>query len=101
MSDTDTPRRATVPPPPRAQRRGILAPVPDVQVTPPPDNMQKANSGHHDMNFKVDPELHTAFKTVASIKGMAMKDLLEASFQCWMDHNADDALRSVIKFTKR
>jgi hypothetical protein len=57
--------------------------------------MSKPNSGFVDMNFKVAPEFHQAFKVTAAIKGMPMKDLLWAAFQCWVDVHGDDAVRAV------
>jgi hypothetical protein len=77
------------PPPPRAAKRGILAAVPEIIVAPPPDNMQKANSGIQDMNFKVETEFHQEFKMAAVAKRMTMKELLEASFRCWVEKYGD------------
>jgi hypothetical protein len=93
----DNSRNAVVPPPPpRAAKRGILAAVPEITEAAAPDNMQKANSGIQDMNFKVDPGFHQAFKVAAAVKGMAMKDLLEASFRCWVEQYGDAALKALL-----
>jgi hypothetical protein len=81
-----------VPSPP--QRRGIIAQVPTPVAAP--DNLSKPNSGLQDMNFKMSPEFHRAFKITASIRGMAMKDLLEASFRCWVEHYGDDQAKALL-----
>jgi hypothetical protein len=95
VNDTPpTPTKALVPSPP-ARRRRLLAAVPDTVVTPPPRNMQKSNSGLQDLNFKVDPNFHTAFKVIAAIEGMPMKDLLEASFSAWVEKFSDDQIRAI------
>ena len=38
-----------------------------------------------DLNFKVDPDFHRAFKTEATVRGMSMKELLEASFKAFLE----------------
>ncbi len=40
-----------------------------------------------DLNFKVDPDFHKLFKTQAIIRGMTMKELLEASFKAFLEAN--------------
>jgi hypothetical protein len=55
-----------------------------------------SNTGVHDMNFKMDPDFHRAFKATASIRNMAMKELLEASFRCWVDAHGDDLIKSLL-----
>ena len=52
--------------------------------------MAAKKDGHGDLNFKVDPELRRQFKLVAAAKGMLMKDLLKASFDCWGERHADE-----------
>jgi hypothetical protein len=37
-----------------------------------------------DLNFKVDPEFHTKFKSVATIRRLSMKELLEECFQVYL-----------------
>jgi hypothetical protein len=85
---SDKPPTKTKGPPPR--RHGSR----DIVVTPP-TNLQKSNSGLQDLNFKVDPGFHTVFKVVATIKGMSMKELLEASFKAWVDKFGDDQIRAI------
>lgn len=90
MTD-NTPARVP-PPPPR--RRGIVAEVPTpARVT---DNLSKPNSGLQDTNFKVSPEFHRAFKIAASVRGMPMKELFEASFRAWLEVYGDDTLRALL-----
>lgn len=94
MSETNvTPIKAAVPPPPR---RGLMTPPPAPKVEPPTENMQKPNSGIQDMNFKVDPDFHMAFKLAATRKGMSMKELLEASFRAWLELHGDERLRAML-----
>lgn len=103
---------AKVPPPPRAPRgltaavSALVAPTAVSTVEPVseaprpslalPDNMSKPNSGLQDLNFKVEPELHRAFKVVASLRGMSMKDLMEASFRCWLEQYGDEHMRLLL-----
>src|SRR5437879_6139212 len=44
-----------------------------------------------DLNFKIDPELHQAFKTTAARRGVSMTALFEACFGCWSEIHAADA----------
>jgi hypothetical protein len=81
-------------PPPRVAKRGILAEVPKVDA--PAENLATSNSGTQDLNFKVDPQMHRAFRTAASIKGLKMKELLEASFRCWVEHYGDDTIKALV-----
>lgn len=60
------------------------------------DDLVKPNSDLQDLNFKVSPELHRAFKTTASLRKIAMKDLLEAAFRCWQDTYGDDLTRFLL-----
>lgn len=96
MSDTNEvePKGPRVPPPPPKRNRGIIAPVPVTEQAP--DNMQKPNSGTQDMNFKVDPIFHQAFKVTAAMRKMPMKDLLEAAYRCWLEHYGSDAERTML-----
>lgn len=94
-------------------RRGLIIPV-DTPVAPPPlpaaappfvqtelaisheppapaprrqvaNNMATPNNGLVDLNFKVAPNLHQKFKIEATMRRMSMKDLLEASFKCYLE----------------
>jgi hypothetical protein len=38
-----------------------------------------------DLNFKVSPNLHRAFKVIAAERGMPMKDLLNSALRCWIE----------------
>lgn len=88
-------------PPPPPRRRGLAA-IPIPQTTAPVDNLSRPNSGVQDLNFKVEPDFHRAFKTTATIKGMSMKELLEASFSIWIETYGDDTIRSLIpRLTKK
>jgi hypothetical protein len=73
--------KAPVPPPPR-QRLMAQAPAPTLQI---PDNLSRSNDDIQDMNFKVSPDFHRRFKSTATLWGMSMKDLLEASFKLWVE----------------
>jgi hypothetical protein len=69
------------PPPPRR----LVAPPAPIQA---PDNLTQANEGVvalQDMNFKVAPRFHTLFKGEAVMRGMSMKELLEAALKCYLD----------------
>jgi hypothetical protein len=46
-----------------------------------------SNKPSVDLNFKVDPDFHRAFKTEATVRGMSMKELLEASFKAFLGSN--------------
>lgn len=61
------------------------------------DSSESRTAGPRDMNFKVDPEFHRAFKTTASIRGMSMKELLESAVQCWLERYGDDQTRHLFK----
>lgn len=67
-----------VPPPPakRKSRLGASAPKASVAV----DHLSEpSDSGKmQDMNFKVSPSFHKRFRVEASLRGMSMKELLEA-----------------------
>ena len=54
------------------------------------------HKGQQDLNFKVSPEMHRAFKATASLKGILMIDLLEASFQCWQEKFGDEQTRNLM-----
>lgn len=81
----ETPKVA--PPPPRKSRLAA-APPPPVEA---PDNLtQPTDQGSgalQDMNFKVRPDFHTSFKGEAVLRGMSMKEFLEACYKCYLDVN--------------
>lgn len=83
-----------MPPPPRKGRRGILADVPDPKESL--RNLSQPNSGLQDLNFKVDPALHHAFKVTAAMRNMPMKDLLDAAFRCYVEHYGTDIERGML-----
>jgi hypothetical protein len=87
-----------VPPPPRSRARGLQTPPPAPnEPTVAEPNLSKPNSGIQDMNFKMDPEFHAAFKMIASKRKMAMKEMLEASFRCWVDVNGDEMEKAILR----
>ena len=49
-----------------------------------------------DLNFKVSPEMHRAFKTTASLRGIPMVDLFKESFQSWQEKFGDEQTRSLM-----
>jgi hypothetical protein len=49
-----------------------------------------------DLNFKVKPDLHYAFKMIAARRDMKMKDLLKASLRAWIDAYGDDDDRELM-----
>lgn len=69
-------------PPPRTR---LAAPPPPPQEAP--DNLSTpSNEGAlQDMNFKVAPRFHRRFKIEAGLRGVSMKELLEASFQTYLE----------------
>lgn len=80
-----------VPPPPARQRRGLQVPVPTAsEPDRPVDNLSRPNTGLQDMNFKMDIDFHRCFKIAATKRNMAMKEMLEAAFRCWVENYGDD-----------
>lgn len=65
------------PPPPPANR--LPAPPPRLDETP--TNMGTPTEDLVTMNFKVPPRLRMQFKSESSMRGMSMRDMLEASFK--------------------
>lgn len=94
MTEEPKDKKIIVPPPPRT-RRGIIAEVPqaDGNIV---DNLSKPNTGLQDMNFKMDADFHRAFKVAASMRNMAMKEMLEASFRCWVEHYGDPSIQALL-----
>lgn len=72
--------RAKVPPPLKQR----LAAAPPVTMIAP-DNLSKPSDEVQDLNFKVSPAFHRDFKVTATVRGMSMKELLEASFSAWKE----------------
>lgn len=94
IDDNPKDSSAIVPLPPRARTRGLQVPVPAPNDTL--GNLAKPNSGTQDLNFKVSPELHTAFKVTSSLRKMPMKDLLDAAFRFWLEHNGSDMEKKLL-----
>lgn len=46
-----------------------------------------ASGRAHDLNFKVSPDFHRAFKVQASLRGLSMRELLELSFNEYTKRN--------------
>lgn len=71
------------PPPKRASRLAVQPPLP-LQA---PDNLTKpTDQGKlQDLNFKVSPDFHIQFKGEATLRGMSMKEFLEACFLCYTE----------------
>jgi hypothetical protein len=91
MTKSDT---SIVPMPPRAKTRGLQVPVPAPAESM--DNLAKSNAGLQDMNFKMDLDFHRAFKATAGLRNMAMKELLEASFRCWIDTHGNEMEKQLL-----
>jgi hypothetical protein len=49
-----------------------------------------------DLNFKVDPDFHFAFKMTATRRKMPMKDLLDAAFTCWLEQCGTEDEKSLL-----
>ena len=49
-----------------------------------------------DLNFKVDPSFHRAFKTASAMSGLSMKELLEASLLAWTDAHGAETLKAFL-----
>ena len=74
-------------------RKSLLAPPGRTRLAAPPPPPQEApdhlstpsdEGALQDMNFKVAPKFHRRFKIEASVRGVSMKELLEASFQAYL-----------------
>lgn len=53
--------------------------------------------GLADLNFKVERDFHHVYKLVATLKGMSMKELLEASFHAWVKRFGDDQIKVLVR----
>jgi hypothetical protein len=74
------------PPPPVAVQAPSPKRLPEVPTpAETPSNLSVSSDGVRDLNFKVSPEFHLRFKTTATVWGMSMKDLLEASYAAWVE----------------
>jgi hypothetical protein len=49
-----------------------------------------------DLNFKVDPSFHRAFKTASAMSGLSMKELLEASLLVWIEAHGAETLKAFL-----
>jgi len=67
--------------------RGLVFAREPVPVASNPSVDLNSNKPSVDLNFKVDPDFHRAFKTEATVRGMSMKELLEASFKAFLGSN--------------
>ena len=78
-------KKIAPPPPKRSSRLSVQPPLP-LQA---PDNLTKPTDegALQDMNFKVRPGFHTTFKAEATLRGLSMKDFLEACYLCYIDKN--------------
>ena len=80
-----TTTKVKISPPPRKMRFVTSVPVPDDIA----DNLSKPSDTGHlsfvDLNFKVSQDMHRRFKLEATLRGLSMKDLLEASFKCYLE----------------
>lgn len=94
MSMVDDTTKPIVPAPPRAARRGLQSPPPAPAETL--DNLAKSNAGSENMNFKMDPDFHRAFKTISSLRNMRMKELLEAAMRCWIDKYGNEFEKTLL-----
>jgi len=52
---------------------------------PVPDNLSIPTDQWADLNFKVSPAFHRAFKKEATDRGWSMKELLEASLRMFLE----------------
>lgn len=85
------------PPPERPLTRRLSVSIPDTET---PNNLTIPNSGRHDLNFKVSPELRRRFKTEAAARGWNMKQLLEACFESFLRQHGElskDLFREMIR----
>lgn len=96
--DQKTKTELNVPAPPRTRLNRGLPEAPkanEVQST----NLSTSNTGLQDMNFKMNADFHRAFKMTAAGRNMAMKEMLEASFRCWVDLNGTEQEKSWLPST--
>jgi hypothetical protein len=49
-----------------------------------------------DLNFKVSPSFHRAFKAASTMSDLSMKELLEASLLAWIDANGAETLKAFL-----
>lgn len=81
-------QKPVIPEPP-ARKRRLQMDVPTPTFAP--DNLStpsdSGTAGFQDMNFKVNPAFHKRFRLEATLRGMTMKELLEASFKAYLETN--------------
>jgi predicted HicB family RNase H-like nuclease len=53
----------------------------------PSENLTKPDEKLKDLGFRVDPVFHQQFKIEAAIRGMSMRELLEAAFRSYCDNH--------------
>jgi hypothetical protein len=59
------------------------------KLRPNPRTLPAYAEDSQDLNFKVKSDFHYSFKITATKRKMPMKDLLDASFRCWVKHHGD------------
>jgi len=52
--------------------------------------LEDRQPGSKDLNFKVAADFHRLFKTTAAEHGMAMRELLEAALQVWLEKKREE-----------
>lgn len=72
------------PPPPKRNAQRLKS-APPARIEAPNNLIEPTDDVLQDMNFKVKPEFHFTFKAEALHRRMSMKELLEASFKCYLD----------------
>lgn len=65
-------------------RSRLSAPPPPPQDAPDNLSTPSDEGALQDMNFKIAPKFHRRFKMEAVLRGLSMKELLEASFQAYL-----------------
>jgi hypothetical protein len=60
--------------------------------------LTRTSSTHlKDLNFKVDPRFHYAFRIAAHYQGLTMKAFLEGRFASWMEAYPDSQLIGMLR----
>lgn len=80
MSKPTDQTKAAVPAP--ARKTGFMG-----QAVPPAMPAKNMKDALKDMSFKVDAEFHRRYKSAAALSGLQMKDILEQSFELWLQKN--------------
>ena len=63
----------------------------------PIKNLPEPTTGYVDLNFKVADPFRRKYKFTATYKDMTMKEVMENSFETWLEKNGDDKLRAMLK----